>query len=87
MLSALFMVRVTRLNLWLTKNVLVISIRLNPWIDIQNNILSQSCMNDIRRCVMNIKMPHLWKRRMFTMLPFVASGNPLGFLMKMDFKS
>ncbi len=69
------------MNLWLTKNVFVIFIGFNPWIDTQNNKLNQSCMNDIRHCVTNTRMPHCWKKLMFSMWPFVVGGNPQGLLM------
>jgi len=38
-------------------------------------------MNDIRHCVTNTRMPHCWKKLMFSMWPFVVGGNPQGLLM------
>jgi hypothetical protein len=36
---------------------------------------------------MSIKMPHGWKKIMLNMWSFDVGGIPLGWLMKLDFKS
>ncbi len=43
--------------------------------------INQSCMNDIRHCVTNTRLPHCWKKLMFSMWPFIVGGNPQGLLM------
>jgi hypothetical protein len=61
---------------WLTKNIFVIFIRFNPWINIQNKKLSQSCMNNIKHCTMSTRMQHFWKKLMIDMQPFNVGGIP-----------
>jgi hypothetical protein len=51
-----------QVNQWLTNNKLVFFIRVNPWIDTQNNISSQRWEKNIGHCVMNTQMSFFWKR-------------------------
>ncbi len=74
-------------NQWLTKNNYYFSTGVNPWTNTQNNILSQSCEKNIGHCVMNTKMPFLWKHQMLNMQQFNVGGIHWGQLMKLDFKS
>ncbi len=61
-LDKLCTVLMTQMNQWLTRNILVIFIRFNPWINTQNNKLSQSCMNNIEHCDVSTRMQHLKKK-------------------------
>jgi hypothetical protein len=70
----LFIVMMTQMNQWLTRNILVIFIRLSPWIDTQNNKLNQSCMNNIKHCDMSTRMQHFWKRLKIDMQPLNVGG-------------
>ncbi len=60
------------------EHVLVCFIRLCHLIDTQNSSLHYSSNINIKRCAISTRTPHLWKRPMFVMLQFNASGIPWG---------
>jgi hypothetical protein len=59
---------------WLTRNELTYSIGFNRLVNTHNNWLCWNYKNDIRPCVLNIRMQHLWKNRMFDMQQFNLGG-------------
>jgi hypothetical protein len=76
MMFKLSMVAKMQVSQWLIENELVFSTGVNPWTNTQNNRSNKSCEKNIGHCVMNIKMPFLWKRHMFGMQQSIVSGIP-----------
>jgi hypothetical protein len=72
---------------WLIGNKLASFIKFGHFINILNSWLYRSSKMDVRHCVLNTRLWHLWKMPMFDMLQFNVGGIPLGLLVKVWFTS